>query len=227
MNPDAISPVVRKNDARDYFGVKQPRGSAGDRVATSAPSILNGNKNPTHPTWSSKCTRTTSTTYDTEDYQVEFTGLLVIDPYNDFISEGGKIWDRVKAVAESNNCVPHMLQVLNAARQAGLRVFYALHRRYRPGDFETWKSVAPIQQAAWVGKVFEYGTWGGEVRAEFAPQSGDLVAMEHSVLERLCQHGFGPAIEDTRHSQDHRDRTGSQHVRRSHGSLRGGNLDMR
>jgi len=28
--------------------------------------------------------------------------LLVIDPYNDFISEGGKIWDRIKAVAEAN-----------------------------------------------------------------------------------------------------------------------------
>ena len=28
-------------------------------------------------------------------------------------------------------------------------------------------------------KVFEYGTWGGEVRAEFAPQPGDIVAQEH------------------------------------------------
>ncbi len=24
------------------------------------------------------------------------TALLVIDPYNDFISEGGKVWDRLK-----------------------------------------------------------------------------------------------------------------------------------
>src|SRR5262245_45484109 len=28
------------------------------------------------------------------------TALLVVDPYNDFISEGGKLWDRVKGVAE-------------------------------------------------------------------------------------------------------------------------------
>ena len=28
-------------------------------------------------------------------------------------------------------------------------------------------------------KVFEYGTWGGEIRAEFAPQPGDVVAQEH------------------------------------------------
>src|SRR5262245_49708712 len=36
-----------------------------------------------------------------------------------------------------------MLQVLNAARKAALRVFYALHHRYRPGDYETWKYIAP------------------------------------------------------------------------------------
>src|SRR5207247_306709 len=66
-------------------------------------------------------------------YDKELTALLVIDPYNDFISDGGKLWDRLKGVAEANNCVPNMLQVLNAARKAELRVFYALHHRYRPG----------------------------------------------------------------------------------------------
>jgi hypothetical protein len=30
----------------------------------------------------------------------EITALLVIDPYNDFISEKGKIWNRLKAVAD-------------------------------------------------------------------------------------------------------------------------------
>ena len=91
-------------------------------------------------------------------YDKQVTALLVIDPYNDFISQGGKVWDRLQAVAEANGCVPHMLQVLNAARKAKLRVFYALHHRYRPGDYETWKYVAPIQQAAWSHKIFEYGT---------------------------------------------------------------------
>lgn len=70
----------------------------------------------------------------------ESTALLVIDPYNDFISEGGKAWDSLKAVAQANNCVPNMLLVLNAARKAGLRVFYVLHHRYRAGDCATWNS---------------------------------------------------------------------------------------
>lgn len=112
-------------------------------------------------------------------YDKTTTALLLIDPYNDFISEGGKLWDRIRGVAEANNCVPHMLQVLNAAREAKLRVFYALHRRYRPGDYETWKYIAPIQTAAWVSKTFEFGTWGGEIRRDFQPKAGDIVASEH------------------------------------------------
>lgn len=118
-------------------------------------------------------------------FEKEITALLVIDPYNDFISEGGKVWERLKGVAEANHCVPHMLQVLNAARKAKLRVFYALHRRYRPGDYETWKYIAPVQKAAWSHKTFEDGTWGGEVRSEFVPQPGDIMAQEH-----WCSSGF-------------------------------------
>jgi nicotinamidase-related amidase len=112
-------------------------------------------------------------------YDKQLTALLVIDPYNDFISEGGKVWGRIKAVAEANHCVPHMAEVLNATRKAGLRVFYAMHHRYRPGDYESWKYIAPIQKAAWSSKAFEYGTWGGEIRSEFTPRPGDIVALEH------------------------------------------------
>ena len=51
-------------------------------------------------------------------YEKEIVALLVIDPYNDLISEVGKFWDHLKTVAEANNCVPNMLRVLNAARAA-------------------------------------------------------------------------------------------------------------
>ena len=118
-------------------------------------------------------------------YEKEITALLVIDPYNDFISEGGKVWDRLKGVIEANRCIPNMLQVLNAARKAELRVFYSLHHRYRPGDYETWKYVVPTQKAAWERKTFEYGTWGGEIRTEFAPMPGEILAQEH-----WCSSGF-------------------------------------
>lgn len=119
------------------------------------------------------------------NFDKEIAALLIIDPYNDFISEGGKIWDRIKSVAEANNCIANMLDVMNASRKAGLRVFYALHHRYRPGDYETWKYIAPIQKAAWSHRIFEDGTWGGEIRNEFKPHPGDIVALDH-----WCSSGF-------------------------------------
>jgi ureidoacrylate peracid hydrolase len=115
----------------------------------------------------------------------EITALLVIDPYNDFVSEGGKVWDRLRTVAEANHCVEHMLDVLQAARRVQLRVAYALHHRYRPGDYETWKHMAPVQKAAWQSRVFEFGSWGAEIRHGFEPRPGDIVAQEH-----WCSSGF-------------------------------------
>lgn len=122
---------------------------------------------------------------NTQTHNKSITALLVVDPYNDFISEGGKIWPRIKAVAEANDCVSNMLKVLNAARAVKLRVFYAMHHRYRGGDYETWTYIAPIQRATCQHKSFEYGTWGGEFRAEFVPSPGEIVAQEH-----WCSSGF-------------------------------------
>ncbi|OJZ73657.1 isochorismatase [Mycobacterium paraffinicum] len=118
-------------------------------------------------------------------YTKDTTGLVLIDPYNDFISPGGKVWERLKGVIESNGCVTHMKRVLDAARGADIRVFYALHRRYRPGDYETWKHIAPVQKAAWSRKTFEFGSWGGELRSGFEARPGDVVAHEH-----WCSSGF-------------------------------------
>lgn len=45
--------------------------------------------------------------------------------------------------------------------------------------------MVPIQKAAWARKTFEYGTWGGEIRDEFAPLPGEILAQEH-----WCSSGF-------------------------------------
>jgi ureidoacrylate peracid hydrolase len=42
-----------------------------------------------------------------------------------------------------------------------------------------------FKKAAWSRKTFEYGSWGGEIRPEFVPQPGDVVALEH-----WCSSGF-------------------------------------
>jgi len=53
-------------------------------------------------------------------YDKGTTGLLLIDPYNDFISEGGKLWNRIKSVAEANHCIPHLLLTCSPSVFQGL-----------------------------------------------------------------------------------------------------------
>ena len=107
-------------------------------------------------------------------YDKQLTALLVVDPYNDFISEGGKIWPRIKAVAEANKCVPNMLQVLNAARDAKLRVIYAMHHRYRPGDYESCAISAATR-----GSVF-IRNWVAPIRALIVPKGCSTVSRRFS-----------------------------------------------
>jgi nicotinamidase-related amidase len=118
-------------------------------------------------------------------YRLDATGLLIVDPYNDFISQGGQVWPRVRDVVEANGCISHMIETLQAARSAGLRIFYVPHHRWRPGDYETWKYWAPIQEDAARSRVFADGTWGGTFRDEFTPHPGEIVALEH-----WCSSGF-------------------------------------
>ncbi|MEO1235740.1 MAG: cysteine hydrolase [Planctomycetota bacterium] len=108
------------------------------------------------------------------------TALIVIDPYNDFISEGGKRWNRIKSVATRVGTVPNMLRLVRAARAAdGVWVYYSLHHRPKPGDYDGWLNPNPSHRSVRDDQVFAYGTWGGTVRDDFTPQPGDVVCQEH------------------------------------------------
>src|SRR5262244_1953015 len=104
-------------------------------------------------------------------------------------------------------------------RRAQLRVLYALHRRYRPGDYETWKYIAPVQKAAWSRKTFEYGTWGWRDSQRIRTASGRYRCARALVLERLCQYGPGSPAQEARHPEAHHHRAHRTHVRRSDGTL--------
>jgi nicotinamidase-related amidase len=64
------------------------------------------------------------------------TGLLLVDPYNDFLSDGGKLWPMVKGVANEVGLLDNLRSILAAARAASIQVFFVPHRRWEPGDYE-------------------------------------------------------------------------------------------
>lgn len=139
----------------------------------------------------------------TPDYPRGATGLLLVDPYNDFLSEGGKIWPRVQAIAAANGLIANLKAIADTVRGAGMRVFYAPHRRWEPGDYEDWAHPNPTQRAIMHRHSFARGEWGGDWHPDFVPQPGDVIAKEHwaqsgfantDLDQQLRQHGISHVI---------------------------------
>lgn len=112
-------------------------------------------------------------------YSAKSTALLFVDPYNDFLSEGGKIWPFIKDVAKEVGLLDNLRTIARTVRDAGIQVVIVPHRRWRPGDYECWCHPSPSQRKIMQGHHFADGEWGGDWHPEFAPQTGDIVAHEH------------------------------------------------
>ena len=113
-------------------------------------------------------------------YDRERTALLLVDPYNDFLSDGGKLWPMVEAVAHQVKLHDNLGAIVTAARAAGITVFIVPHHRWEPGDYQSWDHATPYQLASAQAQVFARDSWGGEWHPNFAPQAGDVIAREHS-----------------------------------------------
>jgi nicotinamidase-related amidase len=116
----------------------------------------------------------TNATYSSAD-----TGLLIVDPYNDFMTEGGKLFQAIQPTADASGLFENMRKIIPAFRAAGIKVFIVPHHRSRPDDFASWDHPNMFQVANVAGQAFGEGTWGGEFNPEFGPKEGDIVVKEH------------------------------------------------
>ncbi|GGL49318.1 isochorismatase [Pseudomonas brenneri] len=112
-------------------------------------------------------------------YLTDRTALLLVDPYNDFMSEGGKLYDAIKETALAVGMFDHLREILGVVRALGIPVFILPHHRSKPNDFDGWRHVNPTQQLSKQWQVFAEGSWGGEWHPEFGPKSGDVIVHEH------------------------------------------------
>jgi hypothetical protein len=80
-------------------------------------------------------------------YDPSTTAILLVDPYNDFLSEGGKLWPRVKAIAEEVRLLDHLRQVVSTARGQGFKIIFVPHRRWEAGDYVSFDHPSLISSA--------------------------------------------------------------------------------
>lgn len=139
----------------------------------------------------------------TSNYPAKQTAILLTDPYNDFMSPGGKLYDAVKDVAAKNNMFANLKSILAAGRAAGMQVFILPHHRAHEHDYEGWQHINPGQELSNKLQAFAVGSWGGEFNEEFGPKEGDIVIGEHwsfsgfantDLDEQLKQRGIGKII---------------------------------
>jgi nicotinamidase-related amidase len=139
----------------------------------------------------------------TTTYPADRTALLVVDPYNDFMSEGGKLYERTKETAEAVGCYGNMRKLIPAIRAARIQVIIVPHHRWRETDYKGWKHMNPSQVGTNKAQLFAAGTWGGEFHPEFGPRDGDVVVLEHwgqsgfantDLDAQLKQHGIEKII---------------------------------
>lgn len=115
----------------------------------------------------------------TTTYDPKITALLCIDFYNDFLSEGGKLWPWIEDMARKNNLLDNLRTIVHTAREAGITVYHVPHHRYEPGDYVSWKYPSPYQLGAAQRQAFAKDTWGGTFHPDFPVLPGDILVKEH------------------------------------------------
>lgn len=112
------------------------------------------------------------------------TALLVIDPVNDFLSEGGADWENTKTTVKMNNVVENLKRATDGARERGIPVLfgpmafteedYAQHELHRRSG---------INRIMFEKKMFLAGSWGADFHPDLQPREGDVVLLPHKTCD--------------------------------------------
>jgi nicotinamidase-related amidase len=80
-----------------------------------------------------------------KNYPSENTSLLIVDPFNYFLSEDGKLGSSTRETVKGVNLIENLKNILSAARSSGVKIVYVPHRQTEKGDYSDWKFLAPSQ----------------------------------------------------------------------------------
>jgi len=113
------------------------------------------------------------------NYPFQNTALVLVDPFNDFLSEGGKLFSATRETVEAIGLVENLKALLNAAREKKIQVIYAPHHHTQKGDYLNWKFLSPSHAGSEKITLFEKNSWGAQFHPELVAIEGDLVAQNH------------------------------------------------
>uniref|UniRef100_A0A8H7N2S9 Isochorismatase-like domain-containing protein n=1 Tax=Bionectria ochroleuca TaxID=29856 RepID=A0A8H7N2S9_BIOOC len=88
------------------------------------------------------------------------TGIVLIDPYNDFLHHDGKLNPAVRESLTTTDTNKHLKTLVDAARDLHIPIFYAMHQEWKEGNYQGWSHLSTSNSRLNMAKAFEKGTWG-------------------------------------------------------------------
>lgn len=112
------------------------------------------------------------------------TALLVIDPVNDFLSEGGAAYELTKSSLKLHNMIDHLKQAIEGARAKGIPVLFG-PMAYTEDDYadEKLQKRSGINRMMFETKMFLADSWGADFHPDLQPQEGDIVLLPHKTCD--------------------------------------------
>jgi nicotinamidase-related amidase len=107
------------------------------------------------------------------------TALILVDPFNDFLSEGGKLYPLTKETVEGISLVQNLKKLIVGARERKIQIIYAPHHNTTEGDYLNWRFLSPSHMGSKNVVLFERNSWGAQFHPELQPELGDLIAQNH------------------------------------------------
>ena len=108
------------------------------------------------------------------------TALMIIDPQNDFLSEGGVVWDLVGDLVVKNRVVDKLKGLIARAKEAGVAVVYVPH--YYDKEYQAWANNNFIDRRMFERRMFERGKWGSEFHPDLQPDEETILCAPHKNL---------------------------------------------
>jgi nicotinamidase-related amidase len=113
-------------------------------------------------------------------YPPERTAILIIDPVNDFLSEGGAAWEMTKGTVKHNDVVGHLRQLIDGAHQRRIPLLFG-PMAYTEEDYAEHRlqKRSGINRMMYENKMFLAGSWGADFHPDLQPGPDDIVLEPH------------------------------------------------
>lgn len=110
--------------------------------------------------------------------------LLVIDPVNDFLSEGGAGWDLVKNTVRLHDVVGNLKRAIEGARERSVPVLFG-PMAYTEEDYaeRALQRRSGINRLMFERRMFLAGSWGADFHPDLRPRDDETVLLPHKGID--------------------------------------------